>query len=158
MKKTKDGAFVFYCVSSFGDVIERIKKNADQSNFKFEHIQNDFDLQIDSNHGGRILYRARVTTDENGGSVINGKIVTVPWNDKPNKRKNLLQKMITVLGIIVILPLILLCLICVGMYILFVRLFHGKNKESTVQEKLCDFMINKVGCTHGMSQTYGEKC
>lgn len=147
--------FSFHSVSSPHDFIARAKDEAVDSYLRIEQIENNFDLQINVNHGGRIVYRANISADENGGSFIRGEIITIPWNSKSEKKENLFQKsfqkILSVLIYIMILPVVLIFLLCYGIYSFFVRLFHGrnieKNIESTNEEKLCDFMINKMCCT-----------
>ena len=145
-KKTAQKMFSFHSVSSSYDFAARIKEEAVNSNLKIEQNDTDFILQLNSNHGGRIVYKATVTADESGGSYISGEIVTIPWNDKPNKKKSVIEKIFSIVCYIVVIPFVLIFLLCYGTYMLFVRLFRGKNIEVTNEEKLCDFMTNKMCC------------
>ena len=138
--------FSFHSVSSPYDFAARIKEEAINSNLKIEQNNTDFILQLNSNHGGRIVYKATVTADESGGSYISGEIVTVPWNDKPGKKRGITEKIFSIVGYIVAVPFVLIFLFCYGAYMLFVRLFRGKNMKVTNEEKLCDFMTNKMCC------------
>ena len=113
---------------------------------KIELNNTDFILQLNSDHGGRIVYKATVTADESGGSYISGQIVTIPWNDKPNKKKSVIEKIFSIVCYIVVIPFVLIFLLCYGTYMLFVRLFRSKNIEVTNEEKLSDFMTNKMCC------------
>ena len=145
-KKNAQKMFSFHSVSSSYDFAARIKEEAVNSNLKIEQNDTDFILQLNSNHGGRIVYKATVTADESGGSYISGEIVTIPWNDKPNKKKSVIEKIFSIVCYIVVIPFVLIFLLCYGTYMLFVRLFRGKNIEVTNEEKLCDFMTNKMCC------------
>lgn len=138
--------YSFHSISAPHDFITRIKEEAAHSNLKIEQAENQFDLQIDGNHGGKIVYRANVSAAENGGSIICGEMITIPWSNKPQKKKNVFQKVLLILDYIIILPLVLFVLLGHGIYSLFVRLFHGKNIELSNEEKLCNFMINTMCC------------
>ena len=145
-KKAEQKILSFRNVSSPYDFAARIKEEAINSNLEVEQNDTDFILQLNSNHGGRIVYKATVTADESGGSYISGEIVTIPWDDKPNKKKSVIEKIFSIIGYIVVIPFVLIFLLCYGIYTLFVRLFRGKNIEVTNEEKLCDFMMNKMCC------------
>ena len=145
-KKAEQKIFSFHSISSPYDFAARIKEEAINSNLKIEQNDTDFILQLNSNHGGRIVYKATVSADESGGSYISGEIVTIPWNDNPIKKKSIIEKIFSIVGYIVVIPFVLIFLLCYGTYMLFVRLFLGKNIEVTNEEKLCDFMINKMCC------------
>ena len=145
-KKAEQKIFSFHSVSSPFDFAARIKEEAINSNLKVEQNDTDFILQLNSNHGGRIVYKATVTANESGGSYISGEIVAIPWIDKPNKKKTIIEKIFSIVGYIVVIPFVLIFLLCYGTYMLFVRLFRGKNIEVTNEEKLCDFMMNKMRC------------
>ena len=145
-KKAEQKIFSFHSVSSPFDFAARIKEEAINSNMKIEQNDTDFILQLDSTHSGRIVYKATVTANESGGSYISGEIVAIPWIDKPNKKKTIIEKIFSIIGYIVVIPFVLIFLLCYGAYMLFVRLFRGKNIEATDEEILCDFMINKMCC------------
>ena len=145
-KKTEQKTFSFHSISSPYDFAVRIKEEAINSNLKIDQNDTGFILQLNSNHGGRIVYQATVTADESDGSYISGEIVTLPWNGNPNKKKSIIEKIFSIVGYIVVIPFVLIFLLCYGIYMLFVRLFRGKNVEVTNEEKLCDFMINKMCC------------
>ncbi len=145
-KKTPiNEVYSFNSFSSPHDFIARVKEEAIKSNLKFEQTENGFDLQIGSNHGGRIVYRANLSADENGGSFISGEIITIPWVSS-SKKKNIFQKILSFLRLIVVLPFVLIVMVFIGIYALFLRLFGGKSTEPTDEEKLCDFMTNKMSC------------
>ena len=145
-KKAEQKILSFRNVSSPYDFAARIKEEAINSNLKVEQNDTDFILQLNSDHGGRIVYKATVTADESGGSYIIGEIVKIPWNDKPNKKKSVIEKIFSIFGYIAVIPSVLIFSLCYGTYMLFVRLFRGKNIEVTDEEKLCDFMTNKMCC------------
>ena len=145
-KNAEQKIFSFHSVSAPCDFAAIIKEEAINSNLKIELNDTDFILQLNSNHGGRIVYKATVTADESGGSYISGEIVTIPWNDKPNKKKSIIEKFFSIVGYIVVIPFVLVFLLCYGIFALFYRLFRGKNIEFTNEEKLSDFMTNKMCC------------
>jgi hypothetical protein len=107
-------------------------------------------LRIDGNHGGQVFYQARISADEHGGSLIEGEIITIPWNEAKNKTK--FQKVMEVIGYIlggiILSPVIILIFLILGFYELFL-LFKNKGKRELPREEqnLFDFMINKMCCT-----------
>ena len=145
-KNAEQKIFSFHSVSAPCDFAAIIKEEAINSNMKIELNDTDFILQLNSNHGGRIVYKATVTADKSGGSYISGEIVTIPWNDKPNKKKSIIEKFFSIVCYIVVIPFVLVFLLCYGIFALFYRSFRGKNIEFTNEEKLCDFMTNKMCC------------
>ena len=142
----KKRIFAFHSISEPRCFLVRIQEEAINSNLKIEQNDTDFILQLDSNHGGRIVYKATVTADESGGSYISGEIATIPWIDSPNKKKSIIEKIFSIVSYIVVIPFVLIFLLCYGAYMLFVRLFRGKSSKATNEEKLCDFMTNRMCC------------
>ena len=134
----------------------RIQEEAKQSHLPIEQSQNTFNLRIDGNHGGQVFYQARISADEHGGSLIEGEIISIPWNEAKNRTK--LQKVIEVIGYIlggiVLLPVIVLVFLFLGFYELFL-LFKNKGKRELPRDEknLLDFMINKMSC----EATYRQK-
>ncbi len=145
-KKAEQKILSFHSVSSPFDFATKIKEESIKSNLKIEQNNTGFHLQLGGNHGGRIVYKATVTADENGGSYISGEIVTIPWDNRINKKESIIEKIFSIVGYIFVIPFVLIFLLCYGIYTLFVRLFRGKNIEATNEEKLCDFMTNKMCC------------
>ena len=125
-KNAEQKIFSFHSVSAPCDFAAIIKEEAINSNLKIELNDTDFILQLNSNHGGRIVYKATVTADESGGSYISGEIVTIPWNDKPNQKKSIIEKFFSIVGYIVVIPFVLVFLLCYGIFALFYRLFRHK--------------------------------
>lgn len=127
----------------------RIQEEAKQARLPIEQSENTFNLRIDCNHGGQVFYQARISADEHGGSLIEGEIIAIPWNEAKNRTK--LQKVMEVigyiLGVIVLLPVIVLGFLFLGFYELFL-LFKNKGKRALPREEknLLDFMINKMIC------------
>lgn len=144
--KTDKKIFSFHSISSPGDFMARLKDEAANADLKMEQTESGFDLQIDSNHGGRIVYQASISADEKGGSLISGEIITIPWTANTDKKKNLFRKILLIIGCMIVLPFVLIFLLCYGICALFVRLFCGKNIVPDQQEKLCGFMLNKMCC------------
>ena len=114
-----------------------------------EQSENAFNLRIDAHHGGQVFYQARISADEHGGSLIEGEIITSPWNEAKNKTK--FQKVMEVIGYvlggIVLSPIIILVFLILGVDELF-WLFKNKGKRELPREEknLLDFMINKMSC------------
>ena len=127
----------------------RIQEEAKQSHLPIEQSENTFNLRIDCNHGGQVFYQARISADEQGGSHIEGEIITIPWNEVKNRTT--FQKVMEVIGYllggIVLLPVIVLIFLFLGLYELFL-LFKNKGKRELPREEknLLDFMINKMSC------------
>ena len=128
----------------------RIQEEAKQSHLPIEQSENTFNLRIDCNHGGQVFYQARISADEHGGSLIEGEIIAIPWNEAKNRTK--LQKVMEVIGYvlggIVLSPIIILVFLILGFSELF-WFFKNKGKRELPREekKLLDFMINKLCCT-----------
>ena len=126
-----------------------IQEEAEQADLFIEQSGNAFNLRIDGNHGGQVFYQARISADEYGGSLIEGEIITIPWNEGENKTK--FQKVMEVIGYvlggIVLSPIIILVFLILGVDELF-WLFKNKGKRELPREEknLLDFMINKMSC------------
>ena len=146
----KKRAFAFHSSIDPHYFLVRIQEEAKQSHLPIEQSENTFNLRIDCNHGGQVFYQARISQDEQGGSLIKGEIITIPWNEGENKTK--FQKVIEVIGYvfggIVLSPIIILFLLILGFDELFC-LFKNKGKRELPREekKLLDFMLNKLCCT-----------
>ena len=145
----KKRTFIFHCMLDPYHFLARIQEEAKQAHLPFEQSENAFTLRIDAHHGGQVFYQARISADEHGGSLIEGEIITIPWNVDENKTK--FQKVIEVIGYvlggIVLSPIIILFFLISGFDELF-WLFKNKGKiELPIEEKkLLDFMINKMSC------------
>ena len=145
----KKRAFAFHSSLDPHYFLVRIQEEAKQSHLPIEQSENTFNLRIDCNHGGQVFYQARISADEYGGSLIEGEIITIPWNKGKNKTK--FQKVMEVIGYvfggIVLSPIIILLLLILGFDELF-WLFKNKGKRELPREekKLLDFMINKMSC------------
>ena len=127
----------------------RIQEEAKQSHLPIEQSENIFNLRIDCNHGGQVFYQARISADEHGGSLIEGEIIAIPWNEAKERTK--FQKVMEVLGYIVggivLSPIIILAFLILGFDELF-WLFKNKGKRELPRDEknLLDFMINKMSC------------
>ena len=147
----KKRTFSFYSISCPDDFLSRLSESAKQADLALETSENELRLNILSHHGGQVYYCAKVSGGENGGTVVEGEIITVPWNQSENKTK--LQKVMGALGYtlgaIALSPLILLIFLCFGFYELFLLI---KNKGKIIrarpkdEEMLSDFMLNKMCC------------
>ena len=127
----------------------RIQEEAKQARLPIEQSENAFNLRIDGNHGGQVFYQARISADEHGGSLIEGEIITIPWNEAKNRTKfqKVMEAIGYILGGIVLLPVIVLVFLFLGFYELFL-LFKNKGKRELPRDEknLLDFMINKMSC------------
>ena len=147
MKKKR--AFAFHSMSAPQHFLVRIQEEAEQADLLIEHSGNAFNLRIDCHHGGQVFYQARLSEDEQGGSHIEGELITIPWNEVKNRTK--LQKVMGVIGYvlggIVLSPVIILIFLFLGFYELFL-LFKNKGKRELPRDEknLLDFMINKMSC------------
>ncbi|MBO7304932.1 MAG: hypothetical protein J6V09_06890 [Clostridia bacterium] len=129
--------------------LARIQEEAKQAHLPFERFENACRLRIDCNHGGQVFYQARISQDEHGGSLVEGEIITLPWNEGENKTK--FQKVMEVIGYIfggiVLSPVIILVFLFMGFYELFLLIKNKGKRELPRDEKnLLDFMINKMSC------------
>ena len=147
MKKKR--TFTFHCTLDPYHFLARIQEEAKQARLPIEQSENAFNLRIDCNHGGQVFYQARISADEHGGSLIEGEIIAIPWNEAKNRTK--LQKVMEVIGYIlggiVLLPVIVLVFLFLGFYELFL-LFKNKGKRELPRDEknLLYFMINKMSC------------
>ena len=150
MKKKR--TFTFHCMLDPYHFLARIQEEAKQAHLPFEQSENAFNLRIDAHHGGQVFYQARISADEHGGSLIEGEIITISWNEAKNKTK--FQKVMEVIGYIlggiILSPVIILIFLILGFYELFL-LFKNKGKRELPREprdekNLLDFMINKMSC------------
>ena len=146
----KKRTFAFHSMLDPHHFLTRIQEEAKQSHLPIEQSENTFNLRIDCNHGGQVFYQARISADEHGGSLIEGEIIAISWNEAKNRTK--LQKVIEVIGYvlggIVLSPIIILFFLISGFDELFC-LFKNKGKRELPREekKLLDFMLNKLCCT-----------
>ncbi len=141
--------FAFHSMLDTHYFLLRIQEETEQANLRIEQSENTFSLYIDSNHGGQVFYKAHISSSENGGSLIEGEIITIPWNEVKNRTK--FQKVMEVIGYIlggiVLLPVIVLIFLILGFYELFLLVKNKGEKELPREEKnLLDFMINKMCC------------
>ena len=88
----------------------RIQEEAKQADLFIEQLENTFNLRIDAHHGGQVFYQARISADEHGGSLIEGEIITIPWNEAQSRTKfqKVMKVIAYILGGIVFLPVIIL--------------------------------------------------
>ena len=110
----------------------RIQEEAKQSHLPIEQSENAFKLRIDANHGGQVFYQAHIYVDKDGGSLIEGEIIAIPWNVA--KKRTKFQKVMEVLGYIVggivLSPVIILIFLFLGFYELF--LLFSKCRHNTI--------------------------
>ena len=147
MKKKR--TFTFHSMLDPYHLLAGIQEEAKQARLPIEQSENAFNLRIDGNHGGQVFYQARISQDEQGGSLIKGEIITIPWNEGENKTK--FQKVMEVIGYvlggIVLSPVIILVFLFMGFYELFLLIKNKGKRELPRDEKNpLDFMISKMSC------------
>ena len=145
----KKHTFAFRSMLAPCDFVVKIQEEAKQAHLPFEKSENAFKLRIDANHGGQVYYHARIFQDLQGGSLIEGEIVTTPFNEAKTRTKT--QKTLEVIGCIlggvVLLPGIIVFFLIGGFYELFLRIKNkGKRELPREEKKLLDFMLNKLCC------------
>ena len=141
--------FTFHSRLDAHHFLMRIQEEAEQADLFIEQSDNAFRLRIDGNHGGQVFYQARISADEHDGSLTEGEIITIPWNEGENKTKFLkvMEVIGYVLGGIVLSPVIILVFLFMGFYELFLLIKNKGKRELPRDEKnLLDFMINKMSC------------
>ena len=94
----KKRTFAFHSRLDPHQFLMRIQEEAEQADLFIEQSENTFNLRIDCNHGGQVFYQARIFADEHGGSLMEGEIIAIPWNEAKNRTK--LQKVMEVIGYI----------------------------------------------------------
>lgn len=145
----KKRTFAFHSMLDSHHFLTRIQEEVENADLLIDQSENTFNLRIDCNHGGQVFYQARISADEHCGSLIEGEIIAIPWNEAKNRTK--LQKVMEVIGYIlggiVLLPVIVLVFLFLGFYELFL-LFKNKGKRELPRDEknLLDFMINKMSC------------
>ena len=140
--------YSFSSLSTPDEFISRLSETAVQAKLGIEQTENGFDLDLEeSNHGGRVVYHASVSTSASGGSVIQGTIETIPWHTRPARKKTILDKILTIICYILVIPIVLIALIVAAITALVIWIIHGKSEEVNEKEILCDFMTNKMCCT-----------
>lgn len=145
----KKRTFAFHSMLDPHHFLMRMQEEAEQADLLIEQSENAFNLRIDGNHGGQVFYQAHISAEEQGGSHIEGEIITIPWNEVKDRTK--LQKTMEVIGYIlggiVMLPVIALIFLIMGFYELFLLIKNKGKREPPREEKnLFDFMINKMSC------------
>ena len=147
-KKSKEKeVFTFSSLSSPDDFLLKAKEEAIKSKLDFEQTENGFDLEVKSNKGGKVIYRASVLANGTGGSNIKGTIETIPLHTRPAKKKTLWDKILTVFAYILSIPIVLIACLAAAITALVIRIIHGKSEEIHAEEILCNFMTNKMCCT-----------
>ena len=146
-KKTKEKEmFRFVSLSTPDAFLLMAKEEAIKAGLNFEQTEGGFDLELESNKGGKVVYRASVSANEAGGSVIQGTIETVPWHTRPKEKKTLWDKILTVFAYILSIPIALIACLAAAIVWLVIRIIHGKSAEVHADETLCNFMTNKMCC------------
>ena len=146
----KKRTFTFHSMLDSHHLLAKIQEEAEPADLLIEQSESAFDLRIDAHHGGQVFYRARISAYEHGGSLIEGEMITIPWNESENKTK--FQKAMGVicyiLGGIVMSPVIILLFLFMVFYELLL-LFKNKGKRELprAEKNLHDFMLNKLCCT-----------
>ena len=148
--KKKAKAKKIYSFSSLSTPDEFISRLSETAGI--EQTENGFDLDLESNKGGKVVYRASVSANENGGSVIQGTIETIPWHTRPAKKQPIWNKILTVIAYILALPIMLFGILSLMIVWLVIQIIHGKSEEPNAEEILCDIMTNKMCCKRENNQ------
>ena len=148
--KKKAKAKKIYSFSSLSTPDEFISRLSETAGI--EQTENGFDLDLESNKGGKVVYRASVSANENGGSVIQGTIETIPWHTRPAKKQPIWNKILTVIAYILALPIMLFGILSLMIVWLVIQIIHSKSEEPNAEEILCDIMTNKMCCKRENNQ------
>ena len=109
----------------------------------FTHTEKGFSYQLNANHGGQVYFECEVLPNGNG-SIINGKVLLIPWREhEQTKAEKIRDGIITVLVCIVFFPI----LIVAGIDMLFFRL-SKKRKFTPDEKKAIRFMTTTLNCTY----------
>ena len=109
----------------------------------FTHTEKGFSYQLNANHGGQVYFDCEVLPNGNG-SIINGKVLLIPWREhEQTKAEKIRDIIITVLVCIVFFPIT----IFVGLDMLFFRLTK-KRKFTPDEKKAIKFMTTTLNCTY----------
>ena len=109
----------------------------------FTHTEKGFSYQLNANHGGQVYFECEVLPNGNG-SIINGKVLLIPWREhEQTKAEKIRDGIITVLVCIVFFPI----LIVAGIDMLFFRL-SKKRKFTPDEKKALRFMTTTLNCTY----------
>lgn len=109
----------------------------------FTHTEKGFYYQLNATHGGQVYFECEVLPNGNG-SIINGKVLLIPWREhEQTKAEKIRDIIITVLVCIVFFPIT----IGVGIEMLFFRL-SKKRKFTPDEKKAIDFMTKNLNCTY----------
>ncbi|MBQ8308761.1 MAG: hypothetical protein IJX96_02905 [Clostridia bacterium] len=139
-RRQKKDSFIFHSISSPNDFKARVRESAAKERFAFFESANGFSLKIRSHHSGETYFDCEVKLDKTGGSIISGKIITVPWHASVKTKKNVSEKFFTVLGYILLIPFFILMFIPVLIFTLI-------DKTPTPEETLINFMTKTMCCT-----------
>ena len=146
-KKAKEKKiYSFSSLSTPDEFFLKMEEESVKFEVSIEQTENGFDLDLESNKGGKVVYRASVSANENGGSVIQGTIETIPWHTRPAKKQPIWNKILTVIAYILALPIILFGILSLMIVWLVIQIIHGKSEEPNAEEILCDIMTNKMCC------------
>ena len=136
-RKQKKDSFTFHSISLPSDFKARAYEAAVKERLGFFETSNGFSLKIRSRHGGEDCFDCEVQADKTGGSIISGKMVTVPWGNPVSKKESFFEK---ILFYILLIPIFILMFIPVLILTLF-------DKTPTPEEILINFMTKTMCCT-----------
>ena len=109
----------------------------------FTPTEKGFYYQLNATHGGQVYFECEVLPNGNG-SIINGKVLLIPWREhEQTKAEKIRDIIITVLVCIVFFPIT----IGVGIDMLFFRL-SKKRKFTPDEKKAIRFMTKNLNCTY----------
>ena len=110
----------------------------------FTHTEKGFYYQLNATHNGDQVYFECEVLPNGNGSIINGKVLLIPWREhEQTKAEKIRDIIIIVLVCIVFFPIA----IGVGIDMLFFRL-SKKRKFTPDEKKAIRFMTTTLNCTY----------
>ena len=143
-RKQKKDRFIFHSISLPNDFKARAYEAALKERLGFFETSNGFSLKIRSHHGGEDCFDCEVQADKTGGSIISGKMITVPWGNPVSEKKSFFQKISSILFYILLIPIFIPFFILMFIPAL---IFTLMDKNPTPEEILINFMTKTMCCT-----------
>ena len=110
----------------------------------FSRTEKGFSLLINTNHGGEVYFRCEISPNTQGGSIINGEIISIPWNTREQTTAQKIRD-----WILVILVCIIFFPITIGAGIEWlISRFSKKRRFSPDEKRAINFMTKTLNCTY----------
>lgn len=136
-RKQKKDSFTFHSIALPSDFKARAYEAALKEHLGFLETGNGFSLKIRSHHGGEDYFDCEVQADKTGGSIISGKMITVPWGNSVSKKESFFKR---ILFYILLIPIFILMFIPILILTFF-------DKTPTSENVLINFMTKTMCCT-----------